>query len=201
MPPLTSRFSNWLANTSIPNKYGLFLVTVLAIWLAYWLGRCCGSLLRRGRHVSSWRRLLESPVPDILHRLDISSYPRSLVVTAFLAANIIAICLGTGSWNVAQQRAGALAVIHLLPLCAGFTFSIPADICHLHRSTFEWLHRWLGRICAFHCLLHGTAIVHVLGEGSNLNSPAYVIPIVVSILICNRGEPPPTPVLIAENYR
>ncbi|KAJ5309331.1 serine-proline rich protein, partial [Penicillium atrosanguineum] len=125
----------------------------------------------------SWRRLLQSPVPDILLWLDIPSYIHGLLIAAFLTANILTISLGTRSWKEAQQRAGALAVIHLLPLCTGFTFSISADLCHLHRSTFEWIHRWLGRICAIHCLLHGTAIFRVVSEGMNLNSPAYVAPL------------------------
>lgn len=108
----------------------------------------------------------------------------SLIVLVIV--NIVALSLATQSWREAQKRAGALAVFYLLPLCTGFTFGLVADIFHMNRHTMAWLHRWLGRICVFHCLLHGTVVINLyrvssLASATNVarcsNSARYRCPL------------------------
>lgn len=85
------------------------------------------------------------------------------VLAALLIANITAVSVHVRSWAEVQKRAGCLAVTHLVPLCSGFSFSLPAHVYRVERSTLQWAHRWLGRICALHCLLHGSVVGTALG--------------------------------------
>jgi hypothetical protein len=36
--------------------------------------------------------------------------------------------MGAQTWADVQRRAGCLAVTHLVPLCSGFSFSLPAHV-------------------------------------------------------------------------
>lgn len=82
--------------------------------------------------------------------------PRTLVI-----ANIIAVSFQVRSRAELQKRAGCLAVTHLIPLCSGFSFSLPAHVYRIKQGPFQWAHRWLGRLCVVHCLLHGSILVTV----------------------------------------
>lgn len=181
MPPVTSRIHAWFAQISIPDKYGLCVAGLLLAWLVYWLGRRCSCWVLRVHRVVSWRRLLQSPAPRILRWLDILSWLQFSVIAVLASANIVAVSLWAHSFAEVQKRAGSLAVIHLLTLCSGFTFSLPADICNIDRQTLAWLHRWFGRICVLHSLLHGSVIVSVARK-SAFTSASYVVPLLVGTL-------------------
>ena len=86
--------------------------------------------------------------------------------------------LRTHSWTEVQTKAGALAVIHFLPLCTGMSFSLPADLLHIDRQTFAWLHRWFGRLCVLQSLLHSSMLVSVARK-STLATSRYMVPLVV----------------------
>lgn len=189
MPPLASKFHDWFLKTSIPDKYGLYASLLLAAWLAYWLGRRCTCWVLEVPQVSmQLQRLAEFPVPEILRWMDISSYIQCLVVIVLVTANALTVGLHTTSWTDVQKRSGSLAIIHLLPLCSGFTFSLPADACHVSRRTFSWIHRWIGRICVLHCLLHGTVIINK-NHISALTSGVHAITLVVSVCYVSEALP------------
>ncbi|OQD74704.1 hypothetical protein PENANT_c173G01994 [Penicillium antarcticum] len=152
-----SKFAGWLARASIQDKYGL-----------------CGLLVLLQRTVS-WRRFFHAPTPGVLQWLDIPSYVQGGMLAALLIANIIAISLHAPTWADVQKRAGCLAVTHFVPLCSGFSFSLPAHVYHVKRGTFQWAHRWLGRICVLHCLLHGS-ILCTVARNTSLGAP-LVIPL------------------------
>ncbi|KAJ5483154.1 hypothetical protein N7530_002400 [Penicillium desertorum] len=179
MTPTTSRIHSWFIKTSIPDKYGLCVAVLIAIWLAYWFGRRCGHWVMRVRQVVSWRRLLQSPTPHILRWLDVSSWLQFAAIAIISSANMVAITLWTHSFVEVQKRAGSLAIIHLLALCTGFTFSLPADICHIERQTLAWLHRWFGRICVLYSLLHGSVIVSVARKSAR-TSASFVVPLLAA---------------------
>ena len=132
----------------------------------------------RQRHVISWRRLLNSPLPWIFRKVDIDTYREGLAVATFFAANILGLSLWTHSWAGAQRRAGSLAVIHLIPLCTGLTFGLPADILHIDRQTMAWTHRWVGRLCVLHSLFHGSVLFSI-AKTSALTTTRHVAPFVV----------------------
>lgn len=98
--------------------------------------------------------------------------PRTLVI-----ANIIAVSFQVRSRAELQKRAGCLAVTHLIPLCSGFSFSLPAHVYRIKQGPFQWAHRWLGRLCVVHCLLHGSILVTV-ARNTRLEVP-LIIPLVV----------------------
>jgi hypothetical protein len=180
MPPITSKIHSWFTNISIPDKYGLCLAALLLVWLVYWLGRRYSCWVLRVHRVVSWRRLLQSPVPLILRWFDISSWLQLSVITVLISANIVVVSLSANSFAEVQKRAGSLAVIHLLTLCSGFTFSLPSDICNMDRNTLGWLHRWFGRTCVLHCLIHGSVVVNIARK-SAITAASYVVPLIVSV--------------------
>ncbi|KAJ5277818.1 hypothetical protein N7524_003971 [Penicillium chrysogenum] len=152
-----SKFAEWLARASIQDTFGLCGLLALVCWI------CC-SLGRRFRHLPlrlqqvSWRSFFQAPTPGVLQWLDIPTYLQGGVLTALVIANTIVISLHAQTWVDVQRRAGCLAVTHLVPLCSGFSFSLPAHVYYVERDTFYWAHRWLGRICVLHCLLHGSVL-------------------------------------------
>ncbi|CAG7961244.1 unnamed protein product, partial [Penicillium salamii] len=170
-----SKFAEWLARASIQDTFGLCGLLALVCWI------CC-SLGRRFRHLPlrlqqvSWRSFFQAPTPGVLQWLDIPTYLQGGVLTVLLIVNIIVISLHAWTWADLQKRAGCLAVTHLVPLCSGFSFSLPAHVYYVERDTFYWAHRWLGRICVLHCLLHGS----VLGE--NARNTSLGAPLAIPLL-------------------
>lgn len=194
MPPIGSDLYRWFAGTSLPNLYAISAAAVLSIWLIYWLGRGVWRWARGRRHVGfcrpfqlkmlgSWRQFAYVHLPKGMSWLDISQYRQALVLTVMLAANIVGLRLRTHSWREAQKRAGSLAVINLIPLCTGVSFGFPADLLHVDRHMLAWFHRWVGRICVLHSLLHCSLLVGV-ARTTTLANPQYIVPIAVRINFC-----------------
>lgn len=189
MHTTASKLVAWISGLSVPELYSIGAACVLVVWWIYWLGReVCLWLWRRRHRVSwrasntqmpgSWRLLLFVHFPKGLRWLDISTYSQLLTVAFLLAANIFGISFRTHSWTEVQTKAGALAVIHFLPLCTGMSFSLPADLLHIDRQTFAWLHRWFGRLCVLQSLLHSSMLVSVARK-STLATSRYMVPLVV----------------------
>jgi hypothetical protein len=123
MPPVAVRFSEWLAGVSLPGKYGLIAALILCAYLFNHIGRGCLTWSLKLQRAVAWRRLLQSRVPNILHRLDVLSYAHCVLLAVLLASNIIVLVFAARSVAEIQKRAGAMAVISLFPLFAGPTFS------------------------------------------------------------------------------
>ncbi|KAJ5982731.1 hypothetical protein N7451_012831 [Penicillium sp. IBT 35674x] len=153
-----SKFAQWLAGTSVQDKFGLCGLLAMICWISYSLGRRFGHLPFRLHHAVSWRRFFRAPTPTVVQWLDIPSYLQGGVLAALMIANIIAISLHIQNWADVQKRAGCLAVTHLVPLCSGSSIDLPAHVYRVERRTFQWAHRWLGRICVLHCLIHGSVL-------------------------------------------
>ena len=201
MHKTASKLVRWISDLSVPELYSIGAACVLVAWLIYWLGRDVWLWIWRRRHGAfwrawnaklpgSWRRMLLVYLPQGLRWLDISTYPQALTVAFLLAANIFGISFRTHSWIEVQKKAGALAVIHFLPLCTGMTFGLPADLLHIDRQTFAWLHRWFGRLCVLQSLLHSSMLVSI-ARTSTLATCRYMIPLVV----CERRGCDHTPLL------
>ncbi|KAI3094638.1 hypothetical protein CBS147333_9956 [Penicillium roqueforti] len=126
--------------------------------------------------LGSWRQFAYVHLPKGMSWLDISQYRQALVLAVMLAANIVGLRLRTHSWTKAQKRAGSLAVINLIPLCTGVSFGFPADLLHVDRHMLAWFHRWVGRICVLHSLLHCLLLVSV-ARTTTLANPRYIVPI------------------------
>ncbi|CAP87059.1 Pc24g01510 [Penicillium rubens Wisconsin 54-1255] len=179
-----SEFAEWLARASIHDKFGICGLLALLCWMSYSLGRRFSHLPLRLQQVS-WRSFFQAPTPGLLQWLDIPSYLQGGVLTVLLIANIIVISLHARTWADVQKRAGCLAVTHLVPLCSGFSFSLPAHVYYVERDTFYWAHRWLGRICVLHCLLHGSVLganARNTSHGARLAIPLLAGCSLVSIL-------------------
>ncbi|CAG8882124.1 unnamed protein product [Penicillium nalgiovense] len=156
-----SKFAEWLARASIHDKFGICGILALLCWMSYSLGRRFSHLPLRLQQVS-WRSFFQAPTPGLLQWLDIPSYLQG--------------DLHARTWADVQKRAGCLAVTHLVPLCSGFSFSLPAHVYYVERDTFYWAHRWLGRICVLHCLLHGSVL------GANARNTSLGAPIAIPLL-------------------
>ncbi|CAG8079996.1 unnamed protein product, partial [Penicillium nalgiovense] len=176
MPRLISKFAGWLARASVQDIFSLCGLLALVCWLSYSLGRRYSHWPLRLQHAISWRRFFQAPTPGPLQWLDIPSYLQGGIVAALVIANIIAVSVHVRSWAEVQKRAGCLAVTHLVPLYSGFSFSLPALVYRVERGTVQWAHRWLGRICALHCLLHGS-VLGTVARNTRLAAP-LVIPLV-----------------------
>lgn len=171
MTPVAVRFSEWLAGVSLPGKYGLIAALILCAYLFNHIGRGCLTWSLKLQRAVAWRRLLQSRVPNILHRLDVLSYAHCVLLAVLLASNIVVLVFTARSFAEIQKRAGAMAVISLFPLFAGPTFSQTSSLCHLSRDTLAWAHRWVGRICLVHCLIHSTVIVGIVRRSASLSGP------------------------------
>ncbi|OGE46196.1 hypothetical protein PENARI_c347G12376, partial [Penicillium arizonense] len=154
-----SKFAEWLARAPVQDN----------------LARRFSHLPLRLQHAVSWRRFFQAPTPGMLQWLDIPSYLQGGVLAALVIVNIIAISLHARTWADVQKRAGCLAVTHLVPLCSGFSFSLPAHVFRIERGTLQWAHRWLGRICVLHCLLHGS-VLGTVARNTSLGA-SLVIPL------------------------
>ncbi|KAJ5775847.1 uncharacterized protein N7511_000858 [Penicillium nucicola] len=104
-------------------------------------------------------------------------YRQALALAVMLAGNIVGLRLRAHSWVEVQKRAGSMAVINLVPLCTGISFGLPADLLHVDRQMLAWFHRWAGRICAIHSLLHCSLLV-TIARTMNLASSQHVVPLV-----------------------
>jgi hypothetical protein len=171
MPPVSVTLSHWLSGVSLPGKYGLCAALVLFAWLFYHIGRDFLAWSLNLQRAVSWRRFLQSPVPSILHRLDIPSYVQCLLLAALLTSNVVVLVFAAQSFAEVQKRAGSMAVIYIVPLFAGPTFSQASSLCRLSRDSLAWVHRWVGRACLVHCLLHGTMIVELAHLSTPLSGP------------------------------
>ena len=187
-----SKLLHWFSNLSVPEVYGTCAAILLASWLIYssavhiWFWTCERRCLLSWHSWSSrlpgfWRRILFVHLPNSFRWLDISTCWQALVLATLLAANILALRLRATSLMVVQKRAGSLAVINIAPLCTGLNFGFPADLLRIDRQSLGWFHRWMGRICVFHSLLHGIIIMSTT-KTSILTTPRYLFPIIVSIL-------------------
>ena len=170
--------TDWLANLKIHEKYGLAVALAFTTWLLYCLAHVSFHRFSRVcRSVSWWA--FQCPMPRLVSFLDLSSPAQGIAMVFLWGLNIAALVFHAPSWSDIQMRAGCFAVMHLLPLCVGFSFSLPAQVCHVERHTFQWLHRWLGRVCVFHCLIHSTLVVNAIKKAAHV-STVLVLPIVVS---------------------
>lgn len=101
------------------------------------------------------------------------------MLTILLASNIVVLRLKTPTLAAVQRRAGSLAAVNIIPLCTGMNFGLPASLLCLNRHDLAWFHRWMGRICVLHSILHGSSLLTIT-KSSTLATPRYIIPIVVS---------------------
>ncbi|CAI7603367.1 unnamed protein product [Penicillium viridicatum] len=171
-----SNFAEWFARASVQDKFGFCGLLTLVCWLSYSLVRQCSHWSLSLQHLLSWTRFFQAPTPGVLQLLDIPSYLQGGVLATLVIANIIAVSVQVRSWAELQKRAGCLAVTHLIPLCSGFSFSLPAHVYHIKQGTFQWAHRWLGRLCVVHFLLHGS-VLGTVARNTRLEAP-LVIPLV-----------------------
>jgi hypothetical protein len=171
MPPVAAKLSHWLSGVSLPGKYGLCAALILFACVFYHIGRDCLAWSLKLQRAVSWRRFLQSPVPSILYRLDILSYVHCLLLAALWTSNVVVLVFAAQSFAEVQKRAGSMAVIYLFPLFAGPTFSQTSSLSRLSRDTLAWVHRWVGRVCLVHCLLHGTMIVELARRSAPLSGP------------------------------
>lgn len=172
-----SKFMKWLVRTSIPDRFALCGLLAVICWVCYSFGRRFGHVPLRLYRAVSWRHSFQAPVPTVLQWLDVPSYVHGGVLAALVTANIIAISLHIQNWADVQKRAGCLAVTHLVPLCSGFSVDLPAHVFRVERATFQWAHRWLGRMCVLHCLVHGS-VVGTVARNTALGS-SLIIPLLV----------------------
>ncbi|KAJ5829179.1 uncharacterized protein N7525_007432 [Penicillium rubens] len=187
MPPTGSKWYRWIADTSLPNLYATSAAIIIAICLIYWLARDVWLWVWTRRHVisrrpfrsktiGSWRRLVFVHLPKCLRWLDIPNYREARNLTVMLTANIVGLRLRAHSWAEAQKRAGSLAVINVVPLCTGISFGLLADLLHVDRQILAWFHRWVGRICVLHSLVHCSLLVAV-ARTMNLATSRHIFPI------------------------
>lgn len=171
MPPVAVKLSHWLSGVSLPGKYGLCAALILFAYVFYYIGRDCLAWSLKLHRAVSWRRFLRSPVLSILYRLDILSYVYCLLLVALWTSNVVVLVFAAQSFAEVQKRAGLMAVIYLFPLFAGPIFSQISSLGRLSRDTLAWVHRWVGRVCLVHCLLHGTMIVELARRSALLSGP------------------------------
>ncbi|CEJ58365.1 hypothetical protein PMG11_07023 [Penicillium brasilianum] len=171
MAPVAVKLSHWLSGVSLPGKYGLCAALILLACVSYHIGRDCLAWSLKLQRAVSWRRFLQSPVPSILYYLDILSYIKCLLLVALLTSNVVVLVFAAQSFTEVQRRAGSMAVIYLFPLFASPTFSQTSSLCRLSRDTLAWAHRWVGRVCLIHCVLHGTIILELTRQYAPLSGP------------------------------
>ena len=185
-----SKIKEAIIALSIPQIYGAVLAAICLTWLS-----CAyGTLLvawcwRKGKYIL-WPRLL-SHVPEAwrqrgyfivctcLRWIDINDTAQGFFVAVLLATNILVLLFGADSWHTIMRRAGSLAVIHLVPLCFGMHFGLPAEIFRIDRNTFACFHRWIGFLSMTHSLLHACFIFEAPTNVAMMR-PSQVAAIVVS---------------------
>ena len=171
-----SRLYQWCLKLPIAQIYAVVAALLLTGWLLCIIAKCMSTWAWNNRRVvgrsvsshvpNSWNHVRYFTLPRLFQCIDICTRAQALGIAVLMSANLVALLIETPSWTTTQQRAGSLAVIHLIPLCTGVNFGFPADLLHLDRSVMAWFHRWVGRICVFHAVLHS---VLVLSTSKNIN--------------------------------
>lgn len=174
MPPAVSAFSHWIAGIPIPGKYGICVALLILAWVLFHAGRGFLAWALRLQQTVSWKKVILSQVPKTLRSLDLPSYSHCFVLAVILASNLTVLLFSTQSWAEVQRRAGALAIIYLLPLLAGPSFSQTSSILKIDRNTLAWIHRWVGRMCVVHCLLHGTTVEMTVQQNRAMTGAIWV---------------------------
>jgi hypothetical protein len=78
----------------------------------------------------------------------------AVLLTAFLAVNIICTTLGLPDTGTIAKRLGSISIINLMPLALGSRMNIIAARCGIHLRVLDQLHRWFGIVAAVECALH-----------------------------------------------
>jgi hypothetical protein len=185
-----SKIKEAIISLSVPQIYGAVSVAICLTWLSCAYGTLLvGWCWRKGKYIL-WPRLL-SHVPEAwrqtgyfigcvcLRWIDINDTVQGLFVAVLLATNILVLVFGADSWHTIMRRAGPLAVLHLVPLCLGMHFGLPAEILRMERNTFACFHRWIGFLSMVHSILHACFIFES-PEIMTMIRPSQVVAILVS---------------------
>jgi hypothetical protein len=78
----------------------------------------------------------------------------ALIFSLYLIVNGILMGLGVRSFTALSSRAGALAVINMIPLFLGGRTSFLADSLGIPLHTYYLAHHWIGRVVILQSLLH-----------------------------------------------
>jgi hypothetical protein len=185
-----SQIREFILALSIPQLYG----AVIAVACLVWLSCAYGSLLVarclwKGKYViwpgflslvsEPWRQRGYAIGRVCLWWIDIDTTAQGLFVAVLLATNILVLVLRADSWHTIMRRAGQLAVLHLVPLCFGMHFGLPAEIFRIERSTFACFHRWTGFLSIVHSILHASFILEAPST-MKMTQPSQVVAITVS---------------------
>lgn len=109
------------------------------------------------------------------------SVGNSLLVAAYLAANLTCIFIDLPTTEKAGARAGTLALINMLILYLGPCLSFIADVLHISLRAHRRIHAYAGRIVLMLTIFH--TIVAVIRQGSfSLKETRNIWPFVVCIL-------------------
>lgn len=182
MPTVASWLLMLFNRLSLPSWYGVCAAALLGTWLVVRFTQQVWRWFRKSHHVAGLRRLPYSSLPGFLQRLDMSTYLEGSIVVLLLISNALVLMLRTHSTADIYRRAGILGVVHFIPLWTGLTFSLPADILGISRTTLSWSHRWIGRMCVLQSFLHG-AMVLATADSPILAMKYYYIP----LLVCKRS--------------
>jgi hypothetical protein len=185
-----SKIKESIIALSIPQIYGAALAVIYVVWLSCVYGTLLVAWCwRKGKYVL-WPSFL-SHVPEAwlqrgyfigcvcLRWIDINDTVQGLFVVVLLATNILVLVFGADSWHTIMRRAGPLAVIHLVPLCFGMHFGLPAKIFRIERNTFAFFHRWIGFLSMAHSVLHACFIFEG-PQNVTMTRPSQAVVIVVS---------------------
>jgi hypothetical protein len=175
---------------SIPQLYGTVVAVICLIWLSCAYGTLLVAWCWRKRkyvlwlgllsHVSeTWRQKGYAISCACLRWIDINDTVQGLFVVVLLATNILVLVFGAHSWHTIMGRAGPLAVLHLVPLCFGMHFGLPAEIFRIERNTFAGFHRWIGFLSTVYSILHASFIFEP-PQTMIMTRPSQVVAILVS---------------------
>jgi hypothetical protein len=185
-----SKIKESILALSIPQLYGAVIAVICLIWLSCAYGThlvawCSGS----GKYVL-WTRFL-SRVSDpwrqrghaisciCMRWIDIDTTAQGLFVAVLLATNILVLVFRASSWHAITRRAGQLVVLHLVPLCFGMHFGLPAEVFRIERNTFACFHRWIGFLSMVHAIIH-TSVLFAAPNTMTMTRPSQVVAILVS---------------------
>ena len=101
-----------------------------------------------------FRHLYYSILPSWTSDSVIITRLEACLVLLFLAGNVCYASIRVGNLEVASQRLGQLALINLIPVCAGGHMNFIASICGIRYEYFARAHRWLGVIVILQITAH-----------------------------------------------
>lgn len=86
-------------------------------------------------------------------------------------------------WRQVERRAAFAAGINVIPVCLGARMGPVVEAFNIHRSTYRFLHHWIGRMAILDGIIHAVIVLSLRPRPGLLVTSGWVVCGIQSILL------------------